>query len=71
MQQTTSQRAGHERRLTGYAGLAEYLGIPEGTLRSRVYHETIPHIRISERCVRFDLDAIDQWLASRSRPGQP
>jgi excisionase family DNA binding protein len=59
------------RRLTDYAGLHRYLGgaIAMSTLRQMVHTGRLPHVRIGERSPRFDLDAIDAWLAERSTGG--
>jgi excisionase family DNA binding protein len=50
------------RRIVGVNEVAEYLGLTVPAVRSRVYRNEIDHIRVSERCVRFDLDDIDKWL---------
>jgi excisionase family DNA binding protein len=54
-------------RLAGYRELASYLTVPESTLRTWVQRDQIPHLRLSAHCVRFNLDAIDGWLASKRR----
>jgi len=54
-------------RLVGYSKLSKYLDIPVGTLYAWVHENRIPHIRISGRTVRFDLDQIDAWLRQRQK----
>jgi len=52
-----------------YQQVAEYLGVPVGTVYAWVSQRRIPFIRISGRCVRFDPEAINAWLDSnRSEP---
>ena len=51
-------------RITDYEGLSGYLGLPKATLRARVGRGDIPFLRFGPRLVRFDLDAIDTWVAS-------
>ncbi len=53
-------------RRVRYKQAAEYTGIPEGTLRALVCRKKIPHIRVGERTVLLDLDALDAWLADRT-----
>jgi excisionase family DNA binding protein len=55
-----------KRRITDYNGLATYIGLPKSTLRARVMRNEIPFIRFGPRIVRFDLDAIDGWIASKA-----
>ena len=53
------------RRLVDYDGLSAYLaGTPVSTIRTWVYERTIPHIRMGQRTVWFDLDHVDAWIAS-------
>jgi excisionase family DNA binding protein len=56
------------RRIVGIEQVAEYLGMTVPAVRAKVYRQQIDHIRLSERSVRFDLDVIDQWLASKEVP---
>lgn len=46
--------------------VAAYLTLKEGTIRKMVQAETIPFIRFSHCCVRFDRKAIDKWLAQKT-----
>lgn len=51
-----------------YAVAAGYTGLKLSTLRSLVYRNQIPHIRISSRLVLFEKDALDAWLDARRVP---
>lgn len=48
-----------------YREAAEYLAIPNGTLRALVSRKAIPHIRISARSVTFELADLEAWIAAR------
>jgi excisionase family DNA binding protein len=60
------------RRFTGavrdVAGIAEYLGGTEKTIRAGVARHLIPHRRLGGR-ILFVLPEIDRWLASLPGPG--
>lgn len=56
------------RQLVDKDGLAEHLGISRRTVESWTYQRAIPFVRISPRCVRYDLVEIDAWLADRAVP---
>lgn len=47
------------------AEVAAYLNRTIPAVRSMVYRQELPHIRISERSVRFDPVDIDRWLDAR------
>ncbi|MEW5884893.1 MAG: helix-turn-helix domain-containing protein [Armatimonadota bacterium] len=51
--------------LKNYEWLAARTGIKVGTLRALVCRKKIPHVRITERTVRFDPAAIERWLEAR------
>jgi excisionase family DNA binding protein len=53
-----------------YAGAAELTGLARGTLRSMVARRQIPHIRLGARLVRFQRNALEQWLRQRLVPSQ-
>ncbi len=55
-------------RLTDKAGLAEYLNISPRTVETWTFQRRIPFVRVSPRCVRYDLDAIDRILHERTIP---
>ncbi|MDP2342263.1 MAG: helix-turn-helix domain-containing protein [Deltaproteobacteria bacterium] len=48
-----------------YEQAAEYLGVALPTLYSLVCRKAVPHVRLSARMVRFDVDDLDRWLDSR------
>ena len=53
-------------RLIGYKEAALKLGVKTGTLYSWTCRKVgPPFIRLSGRCVRFDEDQLDKWLAER------
>jgi excisionase family DNA binding protein len=56
----------HCDNLWGYPELCQYLRIKPGTAYSWVSRNTIPYLRISGRCVRFEPDAIKDWATSRA-----
>jgi excisionase family DNA binding protein len=58
------------KRLLTYKEAAYFLSVPLGTLYSWVSLQRVPHIRISQRCVRFDQAALEEWLAERALPGR-
>jgi excisionase family DNA binding protein len=53
-------------RYVGYPGAEEFTGLKRNTLYAMVHHHRIPHIRLSSRMVRFDLDELESWMRSRS-----
>jgi len=54
--------------LLTYQEAADFLSVPLGTLYSWVSQKRIPVIRFSQRCVRFDPEALEAWLAERVTP---
>jgi len=57
-------------KLLNYDEVADMLQTPKTTLYSWVKQRKIPHIRISERVVRFDREAIVEWLSSQNSDNQ-
>ena len=53
-------------RYVGYPGAEDFTGLPRGTLYSLVHQRRIPHIRLSSRLVRFDLDELAKWMRERT-----
>ena len=53
-------------RRVRYKEAAERIGVPAGTLRSMVHRKQVPHIRLSDRRVLFDVAELDAWLLSRT-----
>jgi excisionase family DNA binding protein len=47
-----------------YTQAARFLGVPIGTVYGWVHRKTIPHLRLGDRLVRFDREALTQWLES-------
>ena len=56
------------KNLVGYPEAARMLGIPLGTLYNWVAERRIPHIRFSERLVRFDRVELQAWIEARVVP---
>ena len=48
--------------LLTYKKAAARLGMPVGTLYALVSEGRIPHIRLSQRMVRFDPDELEAWI---------
>lgn len=55
-----------EEELFGYRGARSMTGLGESSLRSLVFRKLIPHVRISDRTVRFRRSELEAWLAARS-----
>lgn len=53
--------------LWGYQELCQFLGIRPGTAYSWVCRGTVPFIRFSNRCVRFDPTAIHAWVEAKTK----
>ena len=45
---------------------ASYIGMSVGFLRKAVRLQRVPHTRIGSKALRFDRDALDQWLGAQS-----
>ena len=45
-----------------YEQLSARINIPVGTLYNWVHENKIPHVRLSERTVRFDPEEVEAWL---------
>lgn len=54
-----------KKRIVTIEELSEYLGMPKGTLYHWVSQRRIPFVKLG-RSTRFDITAIDGWLAGRS-----
>lgn len=50
---------------------ANYIGMSAGFLRKAVRLQRVPHTRIGSKALRFDRDALDQWLAAQSTAEKP
>jgi excisionase family DNA binding protein len=50
---------------------ANYIGMSVGFLRKAVRLQRVPHTRIGSKALRFDRDALDQWLAAQSSAEKP
>lgn len=45
--------------------VADWIGLKYETLKKKVQANDIPHVRISARCVRFEKNAILEWIVER------
>jgi excisionase family DNA binding protein len=50
---------------------ARYIGMSVGFLRKAVRLRSVPHTRVGTKALRFDRDALDQWLATQSTAEKP
>lgn len=55
-----------ERRLLDAAEAAEYLGLSETALRSKVQRREIPFVRVGKRQLRFDIRQLERWIEERT-----
>jgi excisionase family DNA binding protein len=56
-------------RLLNAAAIAERLGVPKSWVLESARAGAIPHVRLG-RYVRFDVDDVDEWLASCKTGGR-
>jgi excisionase family DNA binding protein len=61
------EQINERKRFVDAAGIAEYLGISEHTIRFWVKNGRIPFSKLG-RAVRFDLRQIEVWLKSKNHP---
>lgn len=54
-----------EEKLIDAETLSEYLAVKVGTIYHWVSQKRIPHVKLG-RCVRFDLEQINQWKERNS-----
>lgn len=54
-----------DKELLTYKQASGFLQIQLGTLYSLVSHRRIPHIRLSNRMVRFRRSDIEKWIANQ------
>ncbi len=52
-------------KLLGYEEAASLLGVKKGTMYAWVHQNRVPHIRLSQRCVRFDRAELEAWVEER------
>jgi len=61
--------SGKIRKLVNVQQLSEIIGVKVATIYSWVSREYIPHIKLG-RLVRFDLDAVFEWIAGKAVIGR-
>jgi excisionase family DNA binding protein len=47
--------------------VAEWLGLKPATIRVWVHLGKIPHVKLGERCVRFEREKIENWIKSKTK----
>lgn len=60
----------HFKRLLTFTEAAELLGVHRSTVYEWIERYDLPHIRIN-RVVRFDADALVEWVNAHGRPPGP
>ncbi len=48
-----------------YQEVAAWWHVPVGTIHSWVARGCIPYVRLADRSVRFERDALEAWLSER------
>lgn len=56
----------NEKRLMNVKEAAEFLGVGVGTLYHWVSAGTVPHIKLSLRCLRFRREELERWVAEKA-----
>jgi excisionase family DNA binding protein len=59
-----------ERKWLTIRETAEYIGMSTAFLRKAVRRRTVPHTRIGSKTLRFDREALDQWLSASAFGGE-
>lgn len=52
----------HEKRWLNIRETAQYIGMSNGFIRKAVRNRTIPHSRVGTKALRFDREALDEWM---------
>ena len=55
--------------LVDASAVARRLGVPVSWVREQTRSGAIPHVRLG-RYVRYELEAVDEWLAACRQPGR-
>ncbi len=45
--------------------ISKYLNVKERTIYSWINKGTIPHIKLTNKVIRFNLNTINEWLENR------
>jgi excisionase family DNA binding protein len=56
-------------RLWNVEEVAEFLGLSVGTIYHLVSERRIPFVRLSARCLRFQMDVILAWIDQKAEKG--
>ncbi len=57
-------------KYVGYSEAADIIGCSVGHLYSLVHRKIIPHFRLSSRCVRFDRNELESFMALSRVPAK-
>ena len=57
-----------KRLLLSVDQVAELTGLARGTIYHYASSARIPYVRLSARCIRFELAAIEDWIAAKRVP---
>jgi excisionase family DNA binding protein len=57
-------------RLLDATEVAALLSVPASWVREQARADNIPHVRLG-KYVRFEREAVTDWVASCSKPGRP
>ena len=56
----------NEKRWMKLPETAAYICMSQAFVRKSIREKTIPFARVGKKALRFDRDAIDQWIAANS-----
>ena len=47
------------------AEMAQYLHVPESTIRYWIFHRKLPYLKIG-RAIRFNIEVVEAWLDAKA-----
>lgn len=53
------------KKLLDVTEAAEYLGVAEKTLYKWVSLKKIPYVKLSPKCLKFDIQDLDRWITEK------
>lgn len=59
-----------EKKWLNIRGAADHIEMSVSFIRKNVRLGTIPYTRVGSKVLRFDRNALDAWMAERSRGGE-
>jgi len=69
MTRTLQQVERRSRKWLKIKEAAQYIGMSVAFVRKSVRNKTIPYSRVGTKALRFDRDALDEWLTANSCGG--